>query len=84
MDIEDKKKINDILVLLKENNVYIKKIRKTQKNSQIFRAIYWVIILGLMISGYYFAQPYFKNVMNLYNGAMQSLQNFKSVGSLTK
>ena len=79
MDIEDKKKINEILLLTQENNVYVKKIRRTQKNSQVFRMIYLVILLGIMCSGFYFAQPYLKNVTDLYNGAMGTLKSVQGM-----
>lgn len=80
MDPEYKKKINDILFLLEETHTDIKKIRRTQKVSQIFSTIYWVFIIILACGGLYFLQPYL-NVLNIYSGGVSGLQQAASIKS---
>ena len=74
MDIEDKKKIDLMLVLAQETNVYVKKIRKVQKVGQIFKITYWVFIIILMLGGFYFLQPY-ASLFNPYSMGMHGLEN---------
>lgn len=67
MDAEDSKKLDRILALAEENNEYIKKVRSTQKNTQMFKAIYWVAIITFAVGGFYFLKPYFNTLNNLYS-----------------
>ena len=67
MDAEDKKKLDRILQLAEENNTYVKKVRSAQKTSQMFKAIYWVVIIAFVLGGFYFVQPYISTLMNLYS-----------------
>ena len=68
VDAEDKKKLDRVLALSEENNTFIRKMRKAQKNSQIFKALYWVVIIGLVVSSFYFMMPYLSMLTNLYSG----------------
>ena len=74
MDVEDEKKIDLMLVLAQETNVYVKKIRKVQKTGQIFKIVYWTFIIILMFGGFYFLQPYL-NVLNPYSTGITGLKN---------
>ncbi len=67
MEPEDSKKLDRILALAEENNAYIRKVRTTQKNSQMFKAIYWVILIALALGGLFFVQPYFQKFSSLYS-----------------
>ena len=78
MDVEDKKKIDMMLVLAQETNVYVKKIRKVQKAGQIFSMIYWTFIIILVFGGFYFLQPYL-NVFNIYSGGISGLRQAASM-----
>jgi hypothetical protein len=77
MDAEDKKKLDRVLELAEENNRYIRKVRSTQKTSQMMTAIYWVVIIVVALGGLYYIQPYFKSFSSLYssfsggNGGLQ-------------
>ena len=66
VDEADSKKLDRILALSEENNEYIKKVRSTQKNAQMFKAIYWVVIITFAVGGFYFVKPYINTMMNLY------------------
>jgi hypothetical protein len=71
MDDEDKKKLDRILALAEENNQYVRSVRQSQKTSQMWKAIYWVIIGTMTIAGYYAIKPYigtFKNLYSMTNG----------------
>ena len=72
MDAEDKKKLDRILALAEENNEYVRQVRKGQKTSQMFKAIWWVIGLAVAASAYYSLQPYLGTLSSAYS-KVQSL-----------
>lgn len=61
-------KIDELIVLTKENNELLHKVRRTQQIAQITRAFYWVVIIGLGFGSFYFLQPYLGSLMNVYGG----------------
>jgi uncharacterized membrane protein len=65
---EDSKKLDRILALAEENNAYIRKVRSVQKTSQMFKAIYWVVIITFVLGGFYFIQPYINTLTKFYSG----------------
>lgn len=67
VDAEDSKKLDRILALCEENNQYIRKVRNTQKTSQMWKAIYWVIIITFAVGGFYFLKPYLNTLTNIYS-----------------
>lgn len=82
VDAEDSKKLDRILALAEENNEYIRKVRTTQKNAQMFKAIYWVVIISVALGGIYVVKPYLNSLMGLYSGlgaaqGVSSNTNFK-------
>ena len=81
MHPEDQKKLDRLLELAEDNNAYIKQVRKSQKNSQMFKAIYWVIIVVIMFGGLYALQPYVDNMVGLYNGGIGALKSVQSIQS---
>ncbi len=66
MDSEDKAKLDRVLKLAEENNAYIRKVRSTQKTSQMIKAIYWVVIIVFVLGGFYFLQPYLNTLTSIY------------------
>lgn len=67
VDEADSKKLDRILALTEENNEYIKKVRSTQKNAQMFKAIYWVAIITFAVGGFYFLKPYLNTLTSFYS-----------------
>ena len=79
MDSDDKKKIDRLLALAEENNQYIRKVRSSQKTSQMFKAIYWVVIIAFAVGGFYFVQPYLNTLSSVYStvgGNTTQMQDF--------
>ncbi len=69
----EEEKINKILELTEENNQIIKKMHRSQKIQNIFRNIYWVIILATAFGAYYFLQKYFNNIFSDYQNIKNTL-----------
>ena len=82
MDAEEKKKLENILRLTEETNVYVKKIRRTQKTSQIFKTIYWVLIISAVFGGFYYIQPYINNLVSITAGDFGGIKGASGINSL--
>ncbi len=75
----DSEKIDQILKLTEDNHAMLKKIRGTQKTAQMFRAIYWIVIIALTFGAYVFIQPYLEKITGLYSQGSSVLDNFKNL-----
>ncbi len=71
-----KKMAEETLSLTRENNEMLKKIRRGQKMTQIFRVVYWVIIIGASVGAFYFIQPYIEKFTGAY---LKGTANFSSI-----
>jgi hypothetical protein len=67
VDPELKTMMEELLKLTRENNTILSKVRNHQKWVQIYKAIYWVIIISVAFGGFYFIQPYLSSTLNYYN-----------------
>lgn len=74
------KKIEETYKLAKENHRMLKKIRRNMVWSGIFRALYWLIIIGAALGLYYVLQPVYADVMDAYNSVKDSVNDVKEVG----
>jgi len=80
MDPDVKKLLEANLKLTKENNELLKKVRGFQKWSQITRFMYWFVIIGIAVGSFYFIQPYFSNILNIYSGGVSDINAVKNIG----
>jgi hypothetical protein len=81
MDPETKKMLEENLRLSKENNDILKKMVRIHRWTQIYRVIYWVLILGASFGAYYFIQPYIDSLLNYYGSVSDSVDTIKKVGT---
>lgn len=79
MDEETKKLLAENYALNKDNNEMLKKLVLFQKLNQIYRIVYWVIIILSAIGAFYFMKQYMGNLISLYTGGIgdsSSITNF--------
>lgn len=74
VDTEDKKKLDQILQLTEENNKYVKKVRSSQRNASLFRLFYWLVLIGISVSTYYYVKPIVGETKSFFNHASESLR----------
>ena len=67
MDPEDKRKLDRVLKLAEENNEYVREVRSTQKTAQMWKSIYWVLIIAAVFGGYYYLKPYLTKMTQIYS-----------------
>ena len=74
MDPDDKELVRATLNLAKENNRMLKSLYSSYRWSRILRITYWVIVIGLALTGYYYAQPYLEKVRDIYHEIQQKVE----------
>lgn len=72
VDQDAKKILEQSLQLTKENNEILRGIRNAQRRAQIYRFIYWAVIIAIGLGAYYFVQPYIESLLGYY-GAISGI-----------
>ncbi len=81
MEPEIKKLLVESIEISKENNQLLQKLVNAQKRANIYRIVYWGIIILSTFGAYYFIQPLLGNLLNVYTGGVSSGTN---VGDIFK
>ena len=77
MDTELKALLEENLKISQENNVLLKKLRKSARIASITRALYWVVIIGLTVGSFYYLEPYLNKVKSIYDSGALSLDKIQ-------
>lgn len=80
MDDETKKLLVDNYALNKENNEMLKKLVLFQKWNQIYKVVYWAIIILSAIGAFYFIKPMLSNLLSVYTGGVGTT-NFSDISN---
>ena len=57
---------DEVLKLLRENNEILKSIRRRQQWQTVGHVLYWLVIGGIFLASYHFAQPYIQHMLDTY------------------
>jgi hypothetical protein len=68
MDEQDRKMLEEVVKLSRDNNVAVRKLVSYHRSTVIWRVIYWSIIIGSTIAAYYSIQPYWASLVSVYSG----------------
>lgn len=79
MEPEIRSLLEENLRLSKENNELLKKVREFQRWSRITKVLYWFIIIGIALGAFYFIQPYFDGILNIYSGGVSDVNIMKNL-----
>ncbi len=79
MSPEEKKLLEKSVNLAEDNNRMLHSMRRSARWASIFRAIYWILIIGSALGAYYFIQPYVDQMVNIFNGAKSDLDNVSGI-----
>jgi len=79
VDPESKKLLEETFALAQENNRMLQSMRRSMRLSRIMSFLYWAFIIGSAVGAYYFIQPYLEQLMGVYSGAGDMLNNFKQL-----
>ncbi len=83
MEQDEKDLLQKTYDLAKENNHILKGIRSSNRWASFFRFLYWLILVGISVGAFYFAQPYVNNLLNAYSKLQGFLPAAKSVTAST-
>jgi hypothetical protein len=67
LDPNEEKLLEETYKIEKENNEMLHSLYRSMWTGRLFRIFYWVIILGLMVGSYYYAQPYIEKLTSMYD-----------------
>lgn len=67
VDTEVKKILEENLSLTKENHKILAGIRNAQRRANMYRLIYWIVIIAITLGAYYFVQPYIESLTGYYS-----------------
>lgn len=63
---------------LDKNQELLNRIRRVQRNGQLFKIFYWVLIILATFGAFYYIQPYLNSLVETYTGikdTQNSIQN---------
>ncbi|MFA6324754.1 MAG: hypothetical protein WCX46_00805 [Candidatus Paceibacterota bacterium] len=84
MDPESKKLLQDTFDLVKENNLMINKVRRTQNIATFSRIAYWVIIIGIAVGAFYFIQPFIDQIGEFTKSAGINFDQLKGLANMPR
>jgi uncharacterized membrane protein YraQ (UPF0718 family) len=79
MDPQTQQLLKESLEISKENNQMLKKMVRNQKWTNIYRVVYWGIIIFSSVGAYYFIQPFLGNLFNVYTGGVSNTSSMNDV-----
>jgi len=78
VDQEEKKLLQENLRLSRETNEIVHKVWGAQKWARFFRILYWVFIIAAVTGAFYYIQPYFQGVLDIYGDASSGVKSVQS------
>lgn len=56
----------------------ISRVRRVQRNGQLFKMFYWILIILATFGAFYYVQPYLSQMFEMYTGIKDSQQQFQN------
>lgn len=70
MNEQERKMLQEVIEISSDNNAMLRKLVRAQRSATLWKLIYWTIIIGSIIAGYYSIQPYIEPLMQAYSKVM--------------
>lgn len=65
-------KLDELLIMTRENNQMLRGLRRLQRLTFFFRILYWVILVGVAVGAFYFLQPYVAQIKSFGSSLPQT------------
>ena len=62
---EEREMLEKTYALSQENNEMLKKIKGSQKMSNIMRWVYWIVVIVLSVGSFWLIQPYINSLQSV-------------------
>ncbi|HQO71090.1 MAG TPA: hypothetical protein PLH90_02105 [Candidatus Paceibacterota bacterium] len=80
MNDEEKRLLEEILTLQKENNKVILSLKKSIRWTSFTRIFYWILIAGIAFGAFFYIKPYLGSFLSIYSGNISGV----NITELTK
>jgi hypothetical protein len=78
MDTEDRILLEKVEKLSQENNQMLKKLVQAMRWGRIVKIFYWTLIIGTSVGIFYYFQPLFDQIKDVYGGFSDSVTEVNS------
>jgi site-specific recombinase len=79
--LTNEEKLNEIFRMTEENNTILRSMRRTQYISNIFRLLYWTLIIASLGGAYYFIKPIITGFSENEGGVSDTLKQLNILKS---
>ena len=79
MTPEEREILRRVAALAEENNALLKKTIRRGRVAAAFRFLYWLVVIGLSVSAYYYVQPYIEKMIPVLNTAISEVNAEKNL-----
>jgi len=79
MSPEEREMFQKSVALAEENNKMLHSLTRSMKWRRVVRIVYWTLIIGSTVGAYYFIQPYIDQIIGVYGGTKNNLENVNSI-----
>ena len=77
MSPEERELLNKAVSLAEDNNKMLRYMKRSAHVSNIMRVIYWLIIIGSGVAGFYILQPYADQLVQMYQSVSGEIQGIQ-------
>ena len=77
MNPDERALLERVAKMTEENNVMLRKIRRTMKAGTVMKAVYWSVLILASIGATYFIQPYIDQLRSIYSGVDSNLDTVR-------
>ena len=75
MNPEEKELFKRSIALSEENNRILRGMQRSMRLSRFMSIIYWIVIIGSFVGGFYLVQPYLEQLNGMYANAKNVIDN---------
>jgi hypothetical protein len=84
MTPEEHELLRRSIALSEENNDILRGIQSSMRLARFMTFLYWLIIIGISVGAYYYAQPYIEKAVSVYKTAQVQLDSLNNTVNSVK
>jgi hypothetical protein len=84
MTPEEHELLRRSIALSEENNDILRGIQNSMRLGRFMTFLYWLILIGISVGAYYYAQPYIEKAINVYKAAQVQLDSLNNTVNSVK
>lgn len=77
MTPEERQMLREALELSRKNNEVLNKLYRATLWGRAIKIVYWLLLIGVTVGSFYFLQPYFETLMDVYGGVTKTQDQVK-------